>query len=88
MYLVSIVLCMYLVLHLLVYCLKMCFSMLDYALCRKNCRFSIGGESLCVAQNNYAVIWFKGKELNMVFGLQLSIARVVSIIQPLQELFF
>lgn len=62
--------------------------MLDYALCRKNCRFSIGGESLCVAQNNYAVIWFKGKELNMVFGLQLSIARVVSIIQPLQELFF
>lgn len=40
--------------------------------------FGIGGESLAVAQNNYAVLWFKGKELNMVFGLQLSFARVGS----------
>lgn len=40
--------------------------------------FGIGGESLCVAQNTYAVSWFKGKELNMVFGLQLSFARVGS----------
>lgn len=40
--------------------------------------FSIGGESLCVAQNTYAVKWFQGKELNMVFGLQLSFSRVVS----------
>ena len=39
---------------------------------------SIGGESLAVAQNNYAVLWFKGKELNMVFGMLLSISRVVS----------
>ena len=39
----------------------------------------IGGESLCVAQNTYAVSWFKGRELNMVFGLQLSFSRVVSI---------
>ena len=38
----------------------------------------IGGESLCVAQNTYAVKWFQGKELNMVFGLQLSFSRVVS----------
>lgn len=38
----------------------------------------IGGESLAVAQNNYAVLWFKGKELNMVFGFQLSFARVGS----------
>ena len=38
--------------------------------------FGIGGESLAVAQNTYAVSWFKGKELNMVFGFQLSIARV------------
>lgn len=41
---------------------------------------SIGGESLAVAQNNYAVLWFKGKELNMVFGLQLSISRVGSTV--------
>ncbi|XP_069677136.1 lysosomal dipeptide transporter MFSD1-like isoform X1 [Periplaneta americana] len=42
--------------------------------------FGIGGESLAVAQNNYAVLWFKGKELNMVFGLQLSFARVGSTV--------
>ena len=33
--------------------------------------FGIGGESLAVAQNTYAVSWFKGKELNMVFGFQV-----------------
>ena len=38
----------------------------------------IGGESLAVAQNTYAVNWFKGKELNLVFGLQLSMARLVN----------
>lgn len=42
--------------------------------------YSIGAESLAVAQNNYAVLWFKGKELNMVFGLQLSFARVGSTV--------
>lgn len=46
------------------------------------CLFSrIGGESLAVAQNTYAVSWFKGKELNLVFGLQLSMARIVSLHQ-------
>ena len=40
---------------------------------------SLGGENLAVAQNNYAVLWFKGKELNMVFGLLLSISRVVRL---------
>ena len=35
--------------------------------------FGIGGESLAVAQNTYAVSWFKGKELNMVFGFQVRI---------------
>lgn len=40
--------------------------------------FSLGGENLAVAQNTYSVAWFKGKELNFVFGLQLSISRVVS----------
>ncbi|XP_045131206.1 major facilitator superfamily domain-containing protein 1-like isoform X4 [Portunus trituberculatus] len=41
---------------------------------------SIGGESLAVAQNTYTVSWFKGKELNTVFGLQLSMARVGSTV--------
>lgn len=41
-------------------------------------RFSLGGENLAVAQNTYSVNWFKGRELNMVFGLQLSFSRVVS----------
>ena len=36
--------------------------------------FGIGGESLAVAQNTYAVSWFKGKELNMVFGFQVSLS--------------
>lgn len=42
--------------------------------------FGIGAESMAVAQNNYAVLWFKGKELNMVFGLQLSFARFGSTV--------
>ena len=42
--------------------------------------FGVGAESLAVAQNNYAVLWFKGKELNLVFGLQLSFARVGSTV--------
>ncbi|XP_048460133.1 major facilitator superfamily domain-containing protein 1 isoform X3 [Rhincodon typus] len=42
--------------------------------------FGIGGESLAVAQNTYAVSWFKGKELNLVFGLQLSMARLGSTV--------
>jgi hypothetical protein len=41
--------------------------------------FGIGGESLSSAQNAYAVSWFFGKQLNFVFGLQLSFARVVRI---------
>ncbi|KAL0274102.1 UNVERIFIED_CONTAM: hypothetical protein PYX00_006612 [Menopon gallinae] len=42
--------------------------------------FGIGAESLAVAQNYYAVLWFKGKELNMVFGFQLSFARLGSTV--------
>uniref|UniRef100_A0AAZ3R235 Lysosomal dipeptide transporter MFSD1 n=1 Tax=Oncorhynchus tshawytscha TaxID=74940 RepID=A0AAZ3R235_ONCTS len=42
--------------------------------------FGIGGESLAVAQNTYAVSWFKGKELNLVFGLQLIMARLGSTV--------
>jgi hypothetical protein len=42
--------------------------------------FGIGGESLATAQSAYAVSWFLGKQLNFVFGLQLSFARVVCIL--------
>lgn len=45
--------------------------------CDSFLHFSIGGESLAVAQNTYAVNWFKGRGLNLVFGLQLSMARLV-----------
>ena len=41
-------------------------------------RNRLGGENLAVAQNAYAVTWFKEKEINMVFGLLLSVARLVS----------
>ncbi|XP_071084456.1 lysosomal dipeptide transporter MFSD1-like isoform X1 [Haliotis cracherodii] len=52
--------------------------------------FGIGGESLAVAQNTYAVKWFKGRELNMVFGLQLSFSRVgstvnMNVMQPVYK---
>ena len=40
--------------------------------------YRIGAETLAVAQSTYAVLWFKGKELSMVFGLQQSFARVGS----------
>jgi MFS family permease len=40
----------------------------------------IGSESLAVAQNAYAVTWFFGRELNLVFGLTLSVARLGSTI--------
>ena len=40
--------------------------------------FGLGGECVAVAQNTYSVTWFKGAELNMVFGLQLSFSRVGS----------
>ena len=42
--------------------------------------FGIGGESLAVAQNTYASSWFSGGSLNMVFGLQLSVARLGSTV--------
>ena len=46
--------------------------------------FGIGGESLASAQNAYAVSWFFGKQLNFVFGLQLSFARVVRLLMQRQ----
>ncbi|KAI1287440.1 Major facilitator superfamily domain-containing protein 1 [Halotydeus destructor] len=52
--------------------------------------FGMGGESLAVAQNTYAVSWFKNKELNTVFGLQLSLSRVgsavgINVVGPLYD---
>ena len=52
--------------------------------------YAIGGENLAVTSNMRAVKWFKGKELSMVFGLQLSIARAGStinfnVMQPLYD---
>jgi len=42
--------------------------------------FGIGGESLAVAQNTYSIQWFRGREMNMVFGLQLSMSRIGSTV--------
>ncbi|KAJ6669405.1 hypothetical protein lerEdw1_008214 [Lerista edwardsae] len=55
------------------------FVMTTQQHCKLNFK-GIGGESLAVAQNTYAVSWFKGKELNLVFGLQLSMARIGSTV--------
>ncbi|GFN73909.1 major facilitator superfamily domain-containing protein [Plakobranchus ocellatus] len=67
-------------------------SLLDsYAvMCLGRFVFGIGGESLAVAQNTYAVKWFQGKALNMVFGLQLSFSRVgstvnMNVMQPIYD---
>lgn len=56
------------------------YYIITYLSCELFLVFRIGGESLAVAQNYYAVLWFKGRELNMVFGLQLSFARVGSAV--------
>lgn len=40
--------------------------------------FGLGGENLAVCQNAYAVKWFLGRELNMVFGLLISVSRLGS----------
>ena len=42
--------------------------------------FGLGGESLNMALNTYIVTWFRGKELNLVFGLQLSLGRLGSTV--------
>lgn len=40
--------------------------------------YGLGGESLSVAQNTYVVNWFKGRELNTVFGFQITVSRAGS----------
>jgi MFS family permease len=42
--------------------------------------FGLGGESLSVAQSAIVSKWFKGKELAMALGLNLSISRLGSVI--------
>lgn len=40
--------------------------------------YGLGGESLSVAQNTYVVLWFNGRELNTVFGFQITVSRAGS----------
>lgn len=42
--------------------------------------FGMGGESMQVAQSSIISLWFKGKELAFALGLNLSIARLGSVI--------
>ncbi|KAL5253819.1 hypothetical protein ACHWQZ_G013556 [Mnemiopsis leidyi] len=42
--------------------------------------FGLGGENLAVAGNTYVVSWFGGKEINTVFGIQLSFSRIGSTV--------
>lgn len=42
--------------------------------------YSLGGESLSVAQSTYVAKWFKGNELAMAFGITLSSSRVGSAV--------
>ncbi|KAL1241775.1 Major facilitator superfamily domain-containing protein [Trichinella spiralis] len=54
--------------------------------------FAFGGESLGIIQNAYLVKWFRGKELNLVFGITLSFARVgstisMNILKPIYNAF-
>ena len=42
--------------------------------------FGLGGESMQVAQSSIISVWFKGKEMAFALGLNLSIARLGSVI--------
>ena len=42
--------------------------------------FGAGGESMAVAQSSIVSVWFKGKELAFALGLNLSVARLGSVI--------
>ena len=64
-------------------CVRACVPVVYTCACmyvhmHSTCPVRLGGENLAVAQNAYAVTWFKEKEINMVFGLLLSVARLVS----------
>lgn len=49
-----------------------------YVMLAGRCIFSLGGESLSVAQSTYAAKWFRGKELALAFGITLSFSRIGS----------
>ena len=42
--------------------------------------FGMGGESMSVAQSSIISVWFKGKELAFALGLNLSVARLGSVV--------
>lgn len=42
--------------------------------------FGVGGESLAVAQSRLVTHWFEGKELALAIGLNLSIARIGTVV--------
>ncbi len=42
--------------------------------------FGLGGENLAVAQNCYVTVWYKPHEMNFIFGLTLSMARIGSTV--------
>jgi nitrate/nitrite transporter NarK len=44
------------------------------------CVFGLGGESLTVAENTFLAMWFRGHEMAMAMGLNLSVARLGSVI--------
>ena len=41
--------------------------------------FGLGGESMSVAQSTIVASWFKGKELALAYGLNISISRLGSV---------
>ena len=42
--------------------------------------YALGGECMCVAQSTIVSQWFKGKEMNTAMGLNLTVARMGSVI--------
>ncbi|CAG2105430.1 unnamed protein product, partial [Medioppia subpectinata] len=53
---------------------------LFWLMCLGRFVFAIGGDNLDITANMRAVKWFKGKDLSLVFGLQLSISRAAATI--------
>lgn len=53
----------------------------SYALCLVGrAVFGFGGESLSVGQSTLLALWFRGKEMALAMGLNLSIARLGSVV--------
>jgi len=42
--------------------------------------FALGGECMSVAQSAIVSVWFRGKELNLALGLNVSIARLAGVV--------